>query len=363
MKILGVSILLSLTLFHSANTLSCVPCEELMVNDKGETIEVKRKCPKLNCPGSETAGLCNCCNRCAKQEGETCGGDFNMEGDCEPYLRCVTRESRIDPEGRIVLAPSPNWGGRCRKLDAPSDCIDVCSKLDNNYPVGMAEHGQTAFFDYKKRSEPISQGTWMYCDCSGGAGNAGWMVIQRRYLGLESFDRDMREYVNGFGMATGDYWMGLEAIHHFTDAFPHELRITVKLEDGRKFTTYFDQFSIGDEKENFKLSISASHQKASRDFANMHNGMKFTARDSDNDRWENRNCADTYGGGWWFNRCTEYNLNGRLYGIKHYRIPDEIVDDEDGPDRVTWNSCQKWKIVQTEMAIRRFVPEPLYTYN
>nr|XP_039261386.1 fibrinogen-like protein 1 [Styela clava] len=365
MNIIGVTILLGLTLFHSANTLTCLPCEEHLLNPEGIEVKVKRECPKLNCPGSEAPGICPCCNRCAKQKGETCGGDFNMEGDCDKKLRCVTPQSRVNPDNSVSLTFIHNRGGKCDDSVAPLDCMDVCSKTTkaNNDPIGMATRGRTDFFDYKRPSEISSHGTWFYCDCSVGESGSGWMVMQRRYLDMESFDRDLRHYIHGFGMPTGDYWMGLQAIRHFTSTVPHELRITVKLADGRQFTTYFDQFSIGDEKENFKLRITPTPEQASVDFAAMHNGMEFTARDSDNDQWRDGNCAKSYGGGWWFNRCTDFNLNGKLYGVTMFPLPEDDVVDEDGPDRVSWDACNGWKIVQTEMAIRPSLQYPPIIYN
>ena len=43
-----------------------------------------------------------------------------------------------------------------------------------------------------------------------------------------------------------------------------------------------------------------------------HNGMMFTTKDSDNDKWSN-NCAASYGNGWWFKECSHSNLNGRYH--------------------------------------------------
>ena len=41
----------------------------------------------------------------------------------------------------------------------------------------------------------------------------------------------------------------------------------------------------------------------------IHNGCKFTTKDSDNDRAGSGNCAITFRGGWWYNACYESNLN------------------------------------------------------
>lgn len=38
--------------------------------------------------------------------------------------------------------------------------------------------------------------------------------------------------------------------------------------------------------------------------------MKFTTKDSDNDR-NGGNCATTYKGAWWYKSCYTTNLNGK----------------------------------------------------
>jgi len=42
----------------------------------------------------------------------------------------------------------------------------------------------------------------------------------------------------------------------------------------------------------------------------FHNNMQFTTKDQDNDAVSTKNCAETYAGAWWYNRCHTTNLNG-----------------------------------------------------
>ena len=56
----------------------------------------------------------------------------------------------------------------------------------------------------------------------------GWTVIQRRRVGLTSFDRDWKQYKNGFGTTSGDFWLGNEHIFRLTRQ-PTVLRIELEV--------------------------------------------------------------------------------------------------------------------------------------
>ncbi|CAH1119793.1 unnamed protein product [Phaedon cochleariae] len=53
----------------------------------------RRECEIVNevdCPGLGIVvwDPCECCQECAKTEGEPCGGDLGFSGTCEPGLTC-----------------------------------------------------------------------------------------------------------------------------------------------------------------------------------------------------------------------------------------------------------------------------------
>lgn len=59
----------------------------------------------------------------------------------------------------------------------------------------------------------------------------GWTVIQRRKIGLTSFNRDWRQYKSGFGSIRGDFWLGNEHIFRLTRQ-PSVLRIEMEVRVG-----------------------------------------------------------------------------------------------------------------------------------
>ncbi len=59
----------------NVNCLQCGPCD---LSD----------CPELNCPGGIVESPCRCCEICAKQLGEICGGVWDSEGTCDEGLYC-----------------------------------------------------------------------------------------------------------------------------------------------------------------------------------------------------------------------------------------------------------------------------------
>ncbi|XP_063427014.1 fibrinogen-like protein A [Mytilus trossulus] len=175
----------------------------------------------------------------------------------------------------------------------------------------------------------------------------GWTVIQKRYEGSVEFNRNWKDYENGFGDKRGEFWLGNKNIAKLTSEKNHELRIDVEDWDGNKRYAVYKSFSVGDASTKYQLTIGNYSGNAARFFSevrstntspipkhnfvmslcplsNMHidqgdgmsqfNGMKFSTYDQDNDKYS-YNCADhaLFKGGWWYNDCWKSNatiLNG-----------------------------------------------------
>ena len=174
----------------------------------------------------------------------------------------------------------------------PSDCKAL--KID----------GTTRSGDY-----PIYLGGSLikvFCDMSVDGG--GWTVFQRRKDGSVDFHRNWKDYENGFGDVTGDFWLGNKWIHALTSLGTTELRIDF---DGGRYVKY-TKFSVGDAASKYKLTESGYSGSAGLgDQLNYyHNNMKFSTYDQDNDGTDRDNCALLFKGGWWYNDCYWSILNG-----------------------------------------------------
>ena len=160
--------------------------------------------------------------------------------------------------------------------------------------------------------EEVAEG---YCDSVTAGG--GWLVVQRRQDGSVDFNKNWVEYENGFGSLTGEFWYGLRPLHCLTNQEQWEMRIDFTLTDGTKSYLSYISFRVGPASSNYQLSISGFNGTTSSDPFSTHgplNGMAFTTKDKDNDRWS-KNCAtDERGntGGWWHHSCTRININNKL---------------------------------------------------
>lgn len=56
----------------------------------------------------------------------------------------------------------------------------------------------------------------------------GWTVIQRRVDGSVSFNRNWRDYRDGFGDLHSEFWLGNNHIHELTAQGEYSLRIDLE---------------------------------------------------------------------------------------------------------------------------------------
>ncbi|XP_053199612.1 fibrinogen alpha chain [Scomber japonicus] len=194
------------------------------------------------------------------------------------------------------------------------DCVEAYQNHLNGETNGL--------FKIKPGGTDSTEVVEVYCRQEGLMG--GWLLVQQRESGVLSFNRTWAEYRKGFGsvdaQGKGEFWLGNQNLHLLTNQ--GETMLKVELEDwegGVASAEYIVR--VGSEEEGYPLHVSGYTGDAGdalimskSDMASYlsHNGMKFSTFDSDNDKWE-ENCAEMYGGGWWYNNCQSANLNGMYY--------------------------------------------------
>ena len=144
---------------------------------------------------------------------------------------------------------------------------------------------------------------------------ADWTIIQQRVDNELSYGQVWDMFRSGFGSPESNFWLGLDMIHVLTKS-ARRLRIQMTRNDGEMMTVFYDSFSVGSEASQFTLQISG-YSGTAGDHLGPVRGMKFSARDRDNDGIS-ANCAFHYKSGWWFSKSSNYdciscNLNG-VYG-------------------------------------------------
>lgn len=145
--------------------------------------------------------------------------------------------------------------------------------------------------------------------CNSKIAGAGWIVIQQRINGGEDFYRNWETYKNGFDVFTGDFFLGLEKVHRLTNDKPHELYIYLESFKEGKYNGYtwfarYDNFRIAGENDKYRL-LSLGTYSGNSDKNRMRDCLQrpFSTFDTDNDSYDNYNCAKNYKGGWWYHNC------------------------------------------------------------
>ena len=148
-----------------------------------------------------------------------------------------------------------------------------------------------------------------------------WTVIVRRFDGSGDYNRSWDEYKQGFGDASGEYWLGNEYLHYLTSSRAYKLRFDLEDWDGNTRYAEYSSFVVNSEADNYRLLLgdysgNASSSPYSDTISGFlyHNNSQFTTWDRDNDaRWDT-NCGYEFGG-FWFVTCLRVGLTN------HYRFP------------------------------------------
>jgi len=157
------------------------------------------------------------------------------------------------------------------------------------------------------------------------------VVLRRKEVGnpKDYFDKSFEEYEYGFE-SKGEKWIGLKKLHLLTYAGKYGLKVTLKDFDNQTYHAVYAHFSVGDG-EGYELSVSGFNASLSTlgDSLAYHNGMKFSAKDRDQDTYSG-NCAAGRKGGGWFKACLHAHLTG-LHTTSSTHLS--------GGTQIHWNHC------------------------
>lgn len=169
-----------------------------------------------------------------------------------------------------------------------NDLNNSCGSLGDSLGIHQIQFPGTKSFD-------------VLCDSQ--TAGPGWIVIEQRVDGGESFNRNWATFREGFGDFKSDFFLGLEKIHQLTNDQYHELYIHMERFDGHVDYARYDRFGISDEDDKYRIHILGKFSGNVEDNLKYHANMRFSTYDSDNDAWAEGSCADHREGGWWFKNC------------------------------------------------------------
>ncbi|XP_052820394.1 SCO-spondin-like [Mya arenaria] len=279
--------------------------------DPARSSEVNRHC-RVCC----SSDLCN--NGCISVDG--------MWGDWSAWSNCPqTCDPAAITRSRSCNNPPPNNGGNpCQGASdesipcqiAPNcslihDCSDLRRGNSYDWPSGVYH-----VFPNNSESEVA-----VLCDMKTDGG--GWTIFQHRFDGSIAFNRSYDDYVDGFGSFAGEYWMGLNLLYNMASAYQnYTLRVDLSLSDGSSGYDVYSGFWIRSPAYKYMFNVKQRIDSINmtdkyllsdtRDFRSM-NGCNFSTYDQDNDNSDRdsiNNCAELFGGGWWYNDCMFADLNG-----------------------------------------------------
>ncbi|XP_010726773.1 fibrinogen-like protein 1-like protein, partial [Meleagris gallopavo] len=152
----------------------------------------------------------------------------------------------------------------------------------------------------------------VYCEMN--VTDGAWTVIQRNRHNTDiTWAESWSTYKYGFGNVRGDYWLGTEYIHQIAKQKVYQVRFVIQDASNNIRFAEYNLFSLDDESQGYRLRLgsyagTAGDAMDSDNPSNMHNNMKFSTEDRDQDA-SRKNCASRSGGGWWFSSCYSVRLN------------------------------------------------------
>uniref|UniRef100_A0A8C8BL99 Fibrinogen C-terminal domain-containing protein n=1 Tax=Otus sunia TaxID=257818 RepID=A0A8C8BL99_9STRI len=227
--------------------------------------------------------------------------------------------------GRLLLSPVPSiLHGQSLKGHAPEPTaalqepfsrpvqLPPCNLEDISWPKDCSEIPTSSrsgvYIIQPKGLHPI------VVSCEMNVTNGGWTVIQRNQRDTAvTWAESWSTYKYGFGSVHSEYWLGTEYIHQISKQKVYQVRFVIQDSTGKINFSDYNLFSVEDESHGYRLRLGAYSGTAgdamtSDNPTTMHDNMKFSTKDRDQDTYS-KNCAYSYEGGWWYSACYSVRLN------------------------------------------------------
>ena len=133
-------------------------------------------------------------------------------------------------------------------------------------------------------------------------------MFMRRFNGSQDFFLFWKQYKEGFGNVTGEYWLGNDKLHHLTNQNQYNMRmdVTVWSTGVKKYATY-ETFNVENEGSKYRLEVSGFSGSTETDHWAYHNGKQFSTRDRDHSTYK---CTQGHKGAHWYSGCYRVNPTG-----------------------------------------------------
>merc|ERR1712226_1019216 len=219
----------------------------------------------------------------------------------EKITEIEVRDQKIEQLTNRIMEMEANVADSVLETAEFTDCADI-RQQDPTAPTGTY-----AIILRSRFTQPESK--FVFCDMDTEGG--GWTTIQRRNSGTLNFFQNFETYAEGFGNLgeSTEFWIGNRLLHEMTSRWNYELRIELENADGERKQVHYNMFKVDSECNDYSLTLDnfIEHELPDSMYANRN--MKFSTFDRDGDL-SNDNCAIRHIGAWWYNNCTDSNLNG-----------------------------------------------------
>ncbi|XP_038109678.1 ficolin-3-like [Culex quinquefasciatus] len=146
--------------------------------------------------------------------------------------------------------------------------------------------------------------------------DGGWLTFQSRLDGSVDFNRSWFDYRNGFGDASGEYWLGLENLYFLAGS---SVELLIDMEDfaGNSQYALYSAFRVDYETNNYKLHLGGTFSGTAGNALSSYFSEPFMTFDNTLST-NHASCAEKLASGFWHYDCgvarERNNLNG-IYGF------------------------------------------------